>query len=104
MLQDMQKSVEAEGQKEKEFFENFMCYCNNGAGSLDASIQKAAAAIESLTGKIATEGPEVPVRARSCVQHKTDHTESDKTIKESTAMREREAMRRLASLRPTSRR
>ena len=54
-MQDMQKSVEAEGQKEKEFFENFMCYCNNGAGSLDASIQTTAAAIESLIGMIASE-------------------------------------------------
>jgi len=91
MLQDMQKSVEAEGEKEKELFEKFMCYCNNGAGSLDASIQTAAAAIESLTGKIATEKAQKSQSEQEVVQHKTDRTEAEKTIKESTAMREKEA-------------
>jgi len=34
LLQDMQKKVEAEGKKEKELFEKFMCYCKNGATEL----------------------------------------------------------------------
>jgi len=55
MLQDMQKTVEAEGEKEKNLFDKFMCYCNNGAGSLDASIQAASSQIEALTGKIETD-------------------------------------------------
>ena len=42
MLQDMQKSAEEEGNKEKDLFEAFMCYCSNGASSLDASIATAA--------------------------------------------------------------
>jgi len=91
MLQDMQKSVEAEGEKEKELFEKFMCYCNNGAGSLDASIQTAAAAIESLTGKIATEKAQKSQAEQEVAQHKVDRTEAEKTVKESTAMREKEA-------------
>merc|ERR1719331_207061 len=91
MLQDMQKTVESEGEKEKELFEKFMCYCNNGAGSLDASIQTAAAAIESLTGKIATEKAQKSQFEQEVAQHKTDRTEAEKTVKESTAMREKEA-------------
>ena len=57
----MQKAVDEEGQKEKELFEKFMCYCNIGAGSLDNSIQTASAQIESATGAIAKAVPKVAV-------------------------------------------
>ena len=52
VLQDMQKSVEQEGEKEKELFEKFMCYCNNGAGALDSAIETGKSQIEQLTSKI----------------------------------------------------
>merc|ERR1719410_2611331 len=38
LLQNMQKKVEAEGKKEKELFEKFMCYCKNGLGDLRNAI------------------------------------------------------------------
>jgi len=91
MLQDMQKTVEAEGEKEKKLFDQFMCYCNNGAGSLDAAIQSSSAAIESLTGRIESEKAQKSQSEQEVAQHKTDRTEAEKTIKESTAMREKEA-------------
>jgi len=91
MLQDMQKTVESEGDKEKKLFDEFMCYCNNGAGSLDAAIQTSAAAIDSLTGRIETEKAQKSQSEQEVAQHKTDRTEAEKTIKESTAMREKEA-------------
>ena len=55
MLQDMQKSVEQEGEKEKELFEKFMCYCNNGAGALDSAIETGKSQIEQLTSQIEKE-------------------------------------------------
>jgi len=91
MLQDMQKTIEAEGEKEKELFEKFMCYCNNGAGSLDASIATAAAKIDSLTGRIGTEKAQKSQAEQEVAQHKVDRTEAEKTVKESTTMREKEA-------------
>jgi len=91
MLQDMQKTVEAEGEKEKELFDKFMCYCNNGAGSLDASIQAASSQIEALTGKIATDAAQRSQSQQDIGQHKTDGAAAQTTIKESTAMREKEA-------------
>jgi hypothetical protein len=97
MLQDMQKTVEAEGEKEKELFDKFMCYCNNGAGSLDNSIQAASAQIESLTGKIATDAAQKSQFEQDIVQHKTDASAAQTTIKESTAMREKEASEFAAS-------
>merc|ERR1719272_2477288 len=38
MLQRMQKTVEAEGDKEKAMFEKYMCWCKNGGGDLAKSI------------------------------------------------------------------
>lgn len=91
MLQDMQKTVEAEGDKEKELFEKFMCYCNNGAGSLDNAITQSASQIESLTGQVETQSAQKSQMTQDVTQHKADRSEAEKTIKESTAMREKEA-------------
>jgi hypothetical protein len=91
MLQDMQKSVEAEGEKEKNLFDKFMCYCNNGAGQLENSIETASAQIDSLNGKIAADGAQKSQFEQDIVQHKSDKVTAEKTIKESTAMREKEA-------------
>jgi hypothetical protein len=41
MLQNMQKKVAEEGKKEEELFDKFMCYCKNGKGALQASIETA---------------------------------------------------------------
>jgi hypothetical protein len=68
-----------------------MCYCNNGAGQLENSIETASAQIESLNGKIAADGAQKSQFEQDIVQHKSDKVTAEKTIKESTAMREKEA-------------
>merc|ERR1719247_3150572 len=72
MLQDMQKTVESEGKKEEDLFDKFMCYCSGGEGALEASIEQGKAQIEQLTSSI-------------------ERGAAENTIKESTAMREKEA-------------
>merc|ERR1719248_384059 len=52
MLQSMQKKVEAEGEKEKDLYEKFMCYCKNGKGALEASIESAKQKTDQLTSSI----------------------------------------------------
>merc|ERR1719247_2960098 len=52
MLQSMQKKVEAEGEKEKELYEKFMCYCKNGKGALESSIESAKQKTDQLTSSI----------------------------------------------------
>merc|ERR1719198_1610942 len=91
MLQDMQKTVESEGKKEEDLFDKFMCYCSGGEGALDASITQGKAQIESLTSKIDRGTAEKSQLDQDLVQHKTDRAEAENTIKESTAMREKEA-------------
>jgi len=91
MLQDMQKSIESEGEKEKELFEKFMCYCNNGAGALDASISAGEQSIEQLGSRVKEETALKSQLGQDVVSHKADREEAEKTVKESTAMREKEA-------------
>merc|ERR1719498_2174421 len=52
MLQDMQKTVEEEGKKEEDLFDKFMCYCSNGEGALQASIDAGEAQIEQLGASV----------------------------------------------------
>merc|ERR1719265_1498687 len=83
MLQDMQKSVEAEGKKEQGLFDKFMCYCSNGAGELDASIATAQSSIESLTSKVSSETALKSQLEQDVIQHKADRAEAEKTMQES---------------------
>jgi len=91
MLQEMQKSVEVAGEKEKELFEKFMCYCSTGSGNLDTAIQTATAQIETLTGKIEGQSAERSQLGQDLAQHKTDRADAENTIKKSKAMRAKEA-------------
>jgi hypothetical protein len=78
MLQDMQKSIESEGEKEKELFEKFMCYCNNGAGALDASISAGGQSIEQLASKVEEETALKSQLEQDVVQHKADREEAER--------------------------
>merc|ERR1719191_1696485 len=91
MLQDMQKSVEAEGKKEEDLFDKFMCYCSNGDGALKSAITEGKAQIESLTAAAERGAAEKSTLDQEIAGHKADREEAQKTIKESTAMRDKEA-------------
>merc|ERR1719326_1354692 len=91
MLQDMQKTVEDEGKKEQDLFDKFMCYCSGGEGALEASIKEGNAQIEQLTAAIERGTAEKSQLDQDVATHKADRESAEKTIKESTAMREKEA-------------
>merc|ERR1719498_1425254 len=91
MLQDMQKSVEEEGKKEEDLFDKFMCYCSNGEGALDASISQGKAQVESLTSTVESGTAEKSQLDQDVASHKADRTAAQTVIKESTALREKEA-------------
>merc|ERR1719390_195704 len=52
MLQMMMKKVEAEGEKETELFEKYMCYCKTSGGALEKSIADANLKIPDLQSSI----------------------------------------------------
>jgi chromosome segregation ATPase len=83
--------VEAEGEKEKELFDKYMCYCKNGAEALAKSIADAEAkgpelqaAIEEATGKLTQLKEDVKA-------HQADRAAAKTAMAEATAVREKEA-------------
>merc|ERR1719165_4820 len=70
LMQNMQKEIEAQGAKEKELFDKFMCYCGGGADGLKKAVADSGAAIEELTAKLKSEEAEKAQIAQDLVTHK----------------------------------
>merc|ERR1719486_348840 len=86
MLQMMVKKVEAEGKKETELFEKYMCYCKSGAETLGKSIADAEEKIPQLESDIKEAVAEKAQLDKDLETHK-----ADREIAKSTAMREKDA-------------
>jgi chromosome segregation ATPase len=91
MLQAMQKKVTAEGEKETELFEKFMCYCKNGDEALAKSIADAEAKVGQLPNDIEAAENEVKQLKADLKQHQTDRAAAKAAMAEATKIREKEA-------------
>jgi len=91
LLQKMQKSVEAEGDKEKKLFEEFMCYCKTGTGDLTTSITAAENKIPQVNSALAAAEATKEQLEKDLAQHKANVADAKKTIATATALREKEA-------------
>jgi chromosome segregation ATPase len=91
MLQKMQEKVEAEGEKEKELFDKFMCYCKTGTADLEKSIAEAEEMITELPGKIEEGKAELTQTKADIKKAKEDRTAAKAAMDEATAIREKEA-------------
>jgi chromosome segregation ATPase len=87
----MQKKVEEEGEKEKELYEKFSCYCKTGKSDLAASIAAAEAKGPSVTSDI-EEAESLKVQLDSELEaHQSDREAAKASEKSATAIREKEA-------------
>jgi len=91
LLQAMQKKVEAEGETEAKLYEEFMCYCKNGASDLEASISSAEDKLASLPSEIKAAVEKLTQLKADVKQHQTDKQEGKDAMAEATAIREKEA-------------
>merc|ERR1740117_1761907 len=91
MLQAMQRKVQEEGEKEKELYEKFMCYCKTGGADLDASI----AAAETKSPQVSSDIEEAEAQKvqldEDLVSHKADREAAKSAIAEATPIREKGA-------------
>merc|ERR1719379_886697 len=76
MLQLMQKKVTAEGKKEKELFDKFMCWCETGGEALAKSIADAETKIPQLEASIKEAASEKETLENDIVQAKKDRAEA----------------------------
>jgi len=91
MLQMMQKKVTAEGEKEKELFDKFMCYCNTGGASLSKSIEAAETKIPQVESDLKGSGAAKAQMASDVVQANADRKAAKSAMGEATAIREKAA-------------
>jgi len=91
MLQNMQKKVTAEGEKEQELFDKYMCYCKNSDSTLGKAIADAEAKIPEVGSSI-EEGEAKKVQLEDELKSaQTGRSEAKDAIAKATAIREKEA-------------
>merc|ERR1719408_324840 len=91
MLQKMQLQVEAEGKKEDELFEKFMCYCKNGKAALEASIEEAKNKNSNLLAAIEETEAQLKQTKADLKSAKENRAAAKEAMAAATALREKEA-------------
>jgi len=91
MLQMMQKKVSSEGEKEKELFDKYMCWCDNGAGALGKSIADAGTKSPELESAIQEAEAQKKQLQEDLERHQADRAAAKKAIADATNIREKEA-------------
>merc|ERR1719355_127026 len=90
LLQDMQKEVAAEGAKEKELYDKFMCFCTGNTAELQKGIDDSKAKLEELNGKLQSETAEKAQLELDIVQHKSDKASAEADLGKAEAIRSKE--------------
>jgi septal ring factor EnvC (AmiA/AmiB activator) len=90
MLQHMQKQVAAEGEKQKEAYDKFMCYCKTGSGDLDKSISDAETKIPQLEAEIKEGDAKLKQLKEDLKTAEADRKAAKKAMAEATGVREKE--------------
>lgn len=91
MLQNMQKQVTAEGEKEQELFDKFMCYCKNGRGDLETSIADATTKISNYGATVQKLSAKKEQTEADLAQHQTDRSDAKAAMASATELRNKEA-------------
>jgi len=98
LMQDMQKEIEAEGAKEKELYEKFMCFCSGNNGQMTQKVSDGQSKIEELTSSVKEETAEQAQLKQDLVQHDTDRDQAKQDLEKASALRNKEQADHQASL------
>merc|ERR1719440_719105 len=87
----MQQKVAAEGEKEQVLFDKFMCYCKNGRGTLEASIETAGNTNEQLAASIKETDATLTQMKGDLKSAQTDRADAKAAVAKATALRTKQA-------------
>lgn len=90
LLQDMSKEVEAEGAKEKELFDKFMCFCNGNNGAMTKKVSDLKSAIETYSSKVESEKAEKAQLEQEIPVHKEEFAGAQDDLAKALMMRNKE--------------
>ena len=91
MLQNMEKKVQAEGEKEQELFDKYMCYCKSSGGDLGKSIADADVKMPQLAADIKSSEAALAQLKEDLKQAQVDRSAAKEAVAQATALREKEA-------------
>merc|ERR1719375_2513717 len=91
LLQMMEKKVQAEGVKEAELFEKFMCYCKESGETLAKSIADAEVKMPQLAADIKEAEAAKAQLQEEVTQHQADRDDAKAAMAKATEIREKEA-------------
>merc|ERR1719502_2490166 len=91
MLQMMAKKVAAEGEKEEEMYEKFMCYCETSGSALQKSIEEAEAKVPELMSAIEEAVAQKKQLEEELVQHRKDRADEKEAAEFAKEMAESNA-------------
>jgi len=87
MLQNLKTKVEGEGEKEREIHEKYMCYCKNGAASLEKSIADAGPKLPELEAAIKEADAKKSQLDNEIANHQADQVAAKTAMAEATGIR-----------------
>merc|ERR1719160_1256701 len=90
LLQDMAKEIEAEGEKEEEAFDKFMCYCDGSTGDMQKGADEGAQKIEELSSKLEALKAEKTQLEQELAGHQSDRAQAKQDAEKATSLREKE--------------
>jgi ABC-type multidrug transport system fused ATPase/permease subunit len=91
LLQNMQKKITAEGEKDQEIYDKFMCYCKNSGGDLSKTIAEAENKVPQVESALAEAEAMKEQLESDLKQHKASRDEAKEAVAKATALREKEA-------------
>merc|ERR1719207_88267 len=89
LMENMQKEIEAQGAKEKELFDKFMCFCDNGAADLLKTATDAEAANKAATAQLGSDTAEKAQLESDIKGHTADLAAAEKDLAEATNIRDK---------------
>jgi len=90
LMQDMQKEIETEGEKEDDLYKKFECYCSGNTGNLSKAAEDASAQIEELSAKVKAETAEKSTTVAELKAHKKDRATATQDLEKAMSIRKKE--------------
>jgi hypothetical protein len=91
LLQDMQKELEAEGAKDKELYDKFMCFCSSGKEELQKTAADSRSQAATLKSQLEEGTAEKAGLEGDLVKHKSDRVAAQQDLDKATALRGKES-------------
>jgi len=90
LLQDMQKEITAEGEKEKDLYEKFMCFCDGNTDGISTAVKEAGEKIVELKSALEAAVAEKAQIDQDLIQHGKDREAAKQDLAAATQVREKE--------------